>query len=144
MIEQLSVFLENKTGRLAELTRVLGDSGFNMRALVVADTAAFGVARIIVDRPNAAGNALEEHGFGVSITEMLAVEVPDRPGGLADVLDLLGDADLNVEYAYAVVPPGGTSAVGVFRVADVASASAVLADSPFEVVEPGALYETDD
>lgn len=141
MIEQLSVFLENKTGRLAEMTRILGDAGFNMRALVVADTAEFGVARVIVDRPQAAKRALEEAGFSVSITGMLAVQVPDRPGGLADVLERLGEADVNVEYAYAVVPPGGDSAVGVFRVEDVDAAVMALQDTQFGIVGPDALYE---
>ncbi|GAB4273983.1 MAG: ACT domain-containing protein [Coriobacteriia bacterium] len=141
MIEQLSVFLENKTGRLAEMTRILGDAGFNMRALVVADTAEFGVARVIVDRPQAAKRALEEAGFSASITGMLAVQVPDRPGGLADVLERLGEADVNVEYAYAVVPPGGDSAVGVFRVEDVDAAVMALQDTQFGIVGPDALYE---
>jgi hypothetical protein len=143
VIEQLSVFLENKTGRLAEMTRILGDAGFNMRALVVADTAEFGVARVIVDRPNAARTALEEQGFGVNVTPMFAVEIPDRPGGLADVLGRLDEGGVNVEYAYAVVPPGGDSAVAVFRVEDVSAATDALEDSGFSVVEPGTLYVAD-
>lgn len=143
MIEQLSVFLENKAGRLATMTRVLGDAGFNMRALVVADTSDFGVARVIVDRPNDARRVLEESGFGVSVTEMLAVEVPDRPGGLAEVLECLGAADVNVEYAYAVVPPGGSSAVGVLRVENLDLAVRALDRAGMPVVEAGALYQAD-
>ncbi|MEN6431149.1 MAG: ACT domain-containing protein, partial [Coriobacteriales bacterium] len=83
MVEQLSVFLENTTGRLAELTRALGDAGLNMRALMVADTSEFGVVRVICDRPHAAADVLENAGFSASLTEVIAVEVPDRPGGLA-------------------------------------------------------------
>lgn len=143
MIEQLSVFLENKAGRLAELARVLGDGGFNMRALVIADTSEFGVARVIADKPRAARAALEQAGFGVAVTEMVGVEVPDRPGGLADVLERLGEAGVNVEYAYAVVTPGGSEAVGIFRVEDVHSASASLVEAGFNVVDGAALYESD-
>jgi hypothetical protein len=143
VIEQLSVFLENRAGRLAEMTRTLGQAGFNMRALVVADTADFGVARVIVDRPNAARAALESAGFGVTVTEMVAVDVPDRPGGLADVLESLDEAGVNVEYAYAVVPPGGESAVGVLRVENTAGAMAALESAGFDVVRPGTLYAAD-
>ena len=80
MIEQLSVFLENEKGRLATMCRVLGDAGFNMHALVVADTSQFGVARVICDRPHSARRALEAAGFAVSVTKVIAVEVPDTPG----------------------------------------------------------------
>ena len=81
MIEQVSVFLENKSGRLAELTRTLGDAGINMHALMVADTSEFGVARVICDRPSARKALLDEAGFGASIAKVLAVEVPDRRAG---------------------------------------------------------------
>ncbi len=105
MIEQVSVFLENKSGRLAELTRTLGDAGINMHALMVADTSEFGVARVICDAPERAKALLDEAGFGASIAKVLAVEVPDRPGGLADLLETLDAQGLNVEYAYCFVEP---------------------------------------
>ena len=142
MIEQLSVFLENKAGRLAEMTRILGEAGFNMRALVVADTAEFGVARVIVDRPNAARGALEDAGFGVTVTPVVAVSIPDRPGGIATALATLGEGGVNVEYAYAFVPPGGDSAVTVFRVGDVGRAAEVLGEAGLDVLDPGLLYES--
>jgi hypothetical protein len=134
MIKQLTVFLENSPGRLAQLTRALGDANVNMRALMVADTAEFGVVRVICDDPEAAKTALEQAGFAVSINEVLAVEVPDRPGGLADVLEALGGAGLNVEYAYCFVEPRGTAAVDVFRVADVSAATDALTAAGLRVM----------
>lgn len=143
MIDQVSVFLENTAGRLAELTRTLGDAGIDMHALMVADTSEFGVVRIICDRPVRAKNALEGAGFGVSVTQVVAVEVPDRPGGLADVLETLGSAGLNVEYAYCFVRSVGASAVDVFKV-DAAGAPGILRDAGFTVLEAADLYASDD
>ncbi len=139
MIEQVSVFLENTSGRLADLTRVLGDAGINMHALMVADTSEFGVVRIICDSPRRAKEVLDEAGFGASIAHVLAVEVPDRPGGLADLLEALGAEGINVEYAYCFVRPQGASAVDVFRVDD-QRAQDVLVRSGFRVLEAEELY----
>jgi hypothetical protein len=142
MVEQLSVFLENTTGRLAELARALGDAGINMRALMVADTEEFGVVRIICDRPKDAVRVLDDAGFGASLTPVVAVEIPDRPGGLADVLEALGGSGLNVEYAYAFVEPSGDAAVDIFKV-DAAGADAVLSSAGFRVLEAAELYAPD-
>lgn len=142
LIEQVSVFLENKPGHLAILARTLADAGVNMRALMVADTSEFGVARIVCDRPQAAKRTLEAAGFGVSVTRVLAVEIPDSPGGLADVLETLGAAGINVEYAYAFVEPGADAAVDVFKVDD-ASAAEVLVAAGVPVLAPERLYEPD-
>jgi len=139
MIEQVSVFLENSTGRLAQLTRALGDAGIDMHALMVADNEEFGVVRIICDRPQDAQSLLEEHGFGVSLTPVTAVEVPDRPGGLAEVLEALGDGGVNVEYAYCYVKPGADAAVDVFKV-DGFNADAVLTSAGFTVLDAADLY----
>ena len=143
MIKQLSVFLENNPGRLAELTRALGDAGINMRALMVADTAEYGVVRILCDTPGRAIEVLEAAGFGVTVTEVIAVEVPDRPGGLADVLEALGDADVNVEYAYCFVEPSGIAAVDIFRVEDPAKAETALTDIGLRVAGADELYKVD-
>ncbi len=134
MVRQLTVFLENSPGRLARLTRTLGDAGVNMRALMVADTAEFGVVRIICDRTQVAKDALEDAGFSVSVTEVIAVAVPDHPGGLADILEVLGAEDINVEYAYCFVEPGGSSAVDVFRVERVTDAMRVLGEAGIRVL----------
>lgn len=141
MVTQLTVFLENSPGRLAGLTRALGDAGVNMRALMVADTAEFGVVRIICDRPEAARRAAEDAGFSVSTTSVIAVEVPDSPGGLADVLEIIGSAGTNVEYAYCFVEPGGDAAIDVFRVEDAHAASEALRAAGIRVLRPEEIYE---
>jgi hypothetical protein len=143
MIEQLSVFLENRPGRMAEMARVLGRAGNNMRAFVVADTAEYGVARVIVDRPGSAKQALEDAGFSVSITRVIAVEVPDRPGGLAAVLDALEEAGVNVEYAYCFVEPDGEVAVDIFRVEDTTTACDALTAAGIGVAAADRIYEPD-
>jgi hypothetical protein len=114
-VEQISVFLENKAGRLAEVTKVLGEGGINIRALSLADTTDFGILRLIVDQYDKARDVLKQHGFTVGKTEVVAIEVPDRPGGLAWVLQILSDSDVNVEYMYAFVQHSGKNAVIIFR-----------------------------
>ena len=114
-VEQISVFLENKAGRLAEVTRVLGEAGINIRALSLADTTDFGILRLICDKYEQAREVLKAQGFTVGKTEVVAVEVPDRPGGLASVLRVLAKAGINVEYMYAFVQHSGKNAVIIFR-----------------------------
>jgi hypothetical protein len=114
-VEQISVFLENKAGRLAEVAKVLGEGGINIRALSLADTTDFGILRLIVDKYDQAREILKQHGFTVGKTEVVAIEVPDRPGGLAWVLQILSDSDVNVEYMYAFVQHSGKNAVIIFR-----------------------------
>jgi hypothetical protein len=143
MVEQVSVFLENTAGRLAELTRALGDAGINMRALMVADTTEFGVVRIICDTPRRAVRVLDEAGFGASLTEVLAVEVPDRPGGLADVLEALRADGINVEYAYCFVEPAGDAAVDILRVDEPERARQALARAGITLADPARLYSAD-
>jgi hypothetical protein len=142
MIEQVSVFLENSTGRLAELSRALGDAGIDMHALMVADTEDFGLVRIICDTPNRAKDLLDVQGFSATVTPVLAVEIPDRPGGLADVLEALGAANINVEYAYCFVEPSGAAAVDIFKV-DGPGADTALTASGFRSLAPAELYRPD-
>jgi len=125
-VEQISIFIENKSGRLAEVTRVLGSKGINIRALSLADTSDFGILRLIVDQTDSAKQALKESGFTVSKTEVVAVEVPDQPGGLAGILKVLDEARVNVEYMYAFVERSGGNAVIIFRFDDLHSAIRVL------------------
>jgi hypothetical protein len=143
MIQQLSVFLENREGRAAEMARLLGDAGHNMHALMIADTSDFGVARILVDRPLAARQRLQDAGFGVSLTRVVAVEVPDQPGALADVLDTLGASGLNVEYMYAFVEPTGGRAANVFRIEDADAAQKAFAQAGFTPLAASDVYEPD-
>lgn len=142
MIEQLSVFLENKPGHLARLARTLGDAGIDMHALMIAETSEFGMIRIICDTPRRAKALLDELGFGSSVTKVTAVEIPDRSGGLADALEALGVAGMNVEYAYCFVEPSGKAAVDVFKV-DGDDAESVLATAGFRVMRAEELYEID-
>jgi hypothetical protein len=114
-VEQISVFLENKAGRLAEVTRVLGEAGINIRALSLADTTDFGILRLIVDQYDQAREILKDKGFTVGKTEVVAVEVPDRPGGLGLLLHILASAGVTVEYFYAFVQHSGKNAVIIFR-----------------------------
>ncbi len=125
-VRQISVFLENKIGRLAEITQVLGDKGINIRALAIVDTTEFGILRMIVDKPEKAYEALEEKGFTVSQTEVIAVEVGDKPGGLAGVMAILGKADINVEYLYAFVALKGSNALVVLKIEKLKDAVGLL------------------
>ncbi|MCL1798452.1 MAG: amino acid-binding protein [Eggerthellaceae bacterium] len=100
MISQLTVFLENHKGRLAGVCRSIADAGINMSALLLADTEDFGVLRVFCDRPEAAASTLRDEGFRASVTSVLGVQVPNRSGGLADLLEFLDKEGVNVEYAY--------------------------------------------
>ena len=115
LVEQIAVFLENKSGRLAEITSILADNDINIRALSVADTADFGILRLIVDKVEKAKTVLRENGFTVGKTQVIAVEVEDKTGGLARVLQCLKEAGINVEYMYAFVNKTGENAVLIFR-----------------------------
>ena len=125
-LQQISVFLENRAGRLNAVIGLLGDNGINLRALSLADTSDFGILRLIVDKPDKAMKILQKHNFTFSSTEVVAVEVPDVPGGLAGVLRLLTDKRINVEYMYAFVEKKGAKAVIVFRFDNPASAVAIM------------------
>ncbi|WP_022855772.1 ACT domain-containing protein [Thermodesulfobacterium thermophilum] len=114
-IKQISVFLENKKGRLYEALKTIADRGINIRALSIADTSEFGILRMIVPQPEEAKKVLEEAGFTTKITNVVAVGIKDEPGGLAGVLKHLYDADINVEYIYAFVEKSGEKAVVVLR-----------------------------
>ncbi len=128
-VEQIAVFLENKSGRLAEITSIIAKEGVNIRALSVADTADFGILRLIVDDVEKAKAALKENGFTVGKTNVLAVEVSDQIGGLAKVLKSIELAGLNVEYMYAFVNKSGENAVLIFRFEDMNKAiESLLAD----------------
>jgi hypothetical protein len=115
LVEQIAVFLENKSGRLAEITAILAENQINIRALSVADTADFGILRLIVDKVEQAKTVLRENGFTVGKTQVLAVEIEDKTGGLAKVLKCITNAGINVEYMYAFVNKTGENAVLIFR-----------------------------
>ncbi|NDV19773.1 ACT domain-containing protein [Pseudodesulfovibrio sp. JC047] len=114
-VDQLSIFLENRAGRLAEVTRILSEAGVNIRALSLADTSDFGILRLIVSDFTKAKDTLKEAGFTVGRTSVVAVEVSDVPGGLNAILTMLQESGINVEYMYAFVQQSGNSAVLIFR-----------------------------
>ena len=114
-VDQLSIFLENRAGRLAEVTRILSESKVNIRALSLADTSDFGILRLIVSDFDSAKAKLKDAGFTVGRTTVVAVEIPDQPGGLHNILSMLQDAGINVEYMYAFVQQSGDSAILIFR-----------------------------
>jgi hypothetical protein len=139
-VKQISVFLENKSGRLAEVTRTLGDNDINIRALSIADTTDFGILRLIVNKPQDANRILRDTGFMVSETEVIAVDVPDRPGGLADVLETLGEAGVNIEYLYAFVGQTSEEALVIFRVEDCDGAMNALKKKDIRVLDGNEVY----
>ncbi|WP_020590064.1 ACT domain-containing protein [Desulfobacter curvatus] len=135
MAEQISIFIENKEGRLAEVTAILRDAGVNIRALSLADTTDFGVLRLIVNDNEKATTALRNQGFTVGKTRVLAVEVNDEPGGLNQVLDPLSEQDVNVEYMYAFANPQCKNAIMIFRFDDLEKAKIILAEQGIKVID---------
>ncbi len=125
-IQQISVFVGNQKGALAKTLRLLADSGIDLRALSIADTADFGILRFIASNNEKAASVLHANGMIYSETPVVAAYVPDQPGGLASELEALADAGINVEYTYAFVTTGGKEACVVLRVPDPAAAEAVL------------------
>lgn len=121
-VRQLSIFLENRSGRLAEVTEIMGEASINIRALSLADTSDFGILRVIVDVPDKALRILEEKGFTVTGTDVLAVEVEDKPGGLSRVLKLLEEEGVSVEYMYAFMEKLTDHALLIFRIEDIEGA----------------------
>lgn len=139
-VEQISIFIENKSGRLAEVTQTLGEAGVNIRALSLADTSDFGILRLIVDKTDIAKSALKTKGFTVSKTEVVAVEVPDRPLGLYSILSILEKSGVNVEYMYAFVERCNTNAVIIFRFDNSDAAIQVLTSNGVTVLNGQKVY----
>jgi hypothetical protein len=125
-INQISLFAENKPGHISAPARLLAQEGIDIRALFLADSQHFGIVRMIVSDWQKAAAVFEAHGFVVKVTEVLAVEVPDHPGGLADVLGALDGSGINIEYMYAFPNPRGDQAILIFRFADPDAAIAQL------------------
>ncbi|MBM7867271.1 amino acid-binding protein [Heliobacterium gestii] len=139
-VQQISVFLENKSGRLSMLTKVLRQEKINIRALSIADTTDFGILRLIVDQPDAAYLMLKRSGFTVSHTAVIAVEIPDHPGGLAEILDILAGAEINIEYCYALPQKSNDKALVIFRVERLDEAIRVLLEKGVGVLKEDSVY----
>lgn len=125
-IKQISVFLENTAGRLSQFAKTLADNKIDIRALCIADTVDFGILRCIVSDPEKATEVLKENNFNASITEVLAVEMEDIPGGLHKVLEVLDGAEISVDYVYSIIKSKENHGVIILKVKDPKKAVAVL------------------
>lgn len=134
-ITQISVFLENRKGRLSDICAMLGRASINIRALTIAETESFGVLRMVVDKPNEAVDLFRKNNVTANQTEVVAVEVPDTPGGLARVLEVLRQNDVNVEYMYGFVEKKTENALLVFRFDNPEKAQQVLRQNEIRIVD---------
>ena len=144
-IKQLSVFLENKPGRLEKMTSVLAESGISLRAMSMAETKDFGVVRMIVDNSYKASTILRDAGYVYSLTPVIIVVIPDEPGSLSKVLKIFADENVNLEYMYAGLGAGrASSAYLIFRVTDTQTAEKALRKAGIKVVEDEELIEQEE
>jgi hypothetical protein len=127
-IKQISLFVENRPGRMAKVAKTLSDAGVNIRALTIAEAGDFGVIRMVVDDPEKGYKVLKESAFTVSMTDVLVVEMKDTPGGLYEIVNTLGQSTVNVDYAYAFVTAKAEKAMLILRVDDIAKARRVLSE----------------
>ncbi|MDR0826315.1 MAG: ACT domain-containing protein [Desulfovibrio sp.] len=139
-MDQISVFVENSPGRLADITEILGTAGIDLRAVSIADTADFGVLRLISSEPQKAMELLRSKGCVVSVTPVLAVELADTPGSLAGVLRILADAGVSIEYLYAFITRKKGNAYVILRVEDNARAEKILADRGVKIADADEIY----
>lgn len=140
LIKQISVFVENKQGRLHMLTEVLAKEGIDLKAMTIADTMDFGIMRCIVQDPEKTLKVIRDNNFTATITEVIAVEVPDVPGGLSLVLKILSDNGISVEYLYSFVRMHKNNALIIFRVEDPQAAVKILKDNNVNVLPGDVLY----
>lgn len=134
MVKQLSVFLQNKSGKIAAITRTLSDNGIDIRALSIADTTDFGILRMLVSDIQKAKQALSGQNCILSVNDVVVVAVPDRTGGLAEVLSLIGEARIDIEYMYSLIGRERAVADMVFRVSDEEKFNAVLQEHGIKTV----------
>ena len=140
LVKQISVFLENKSGRLAEVTRTLSENKIDIRALYIADTTEYGILRMIVDKPDEALKILSSAGFTVSSTNVIAITIADVPGTLDNALEVLSANKISVEYLYAFVGRASSDAIVVIRVEDPAQAVEVLTKAGIRIVQTKEVY----
>ena len=140
-IKQLSIFVENKQGRLAEITEIITKANANIRALSIADTTDFGILRLIVDTPDAAAEALREAGVTVSVTNVIAIGIDDTPGAFSAPMRILSDAGVDVEYMYAFITRKSEKAYVILRVADNDIATKALSDKGIELLDEATFHE---
>ena len=140
IIKQISVFVENKAGRLAEITEILAKTNVDIRALSIADTTKFGILRLIVNKPEETENALKAAGLTVSLTDVIAISITDEPGGLAVAMKALNAADIGVEYMYAFIGTPHKKAYVILRVEDNQKAIEVLTGAGIDLLKSENVY----
>jgi len=141
MIKQISVFVENKPGHLVEIASALAETGIDIRALSLADTANYGILRLIVAKPDLAYQVLRERGLTVSLTDVLAVGVDDRPGGMVRALSVLAEKKISVEYMYAFIGDAEDCAKVILRLDDNEAGAAALGEAGVRILRPEELYQ---
>lgn len=139
LIKQLSVFLEDRSGRLTELTRILAENDVNITALSVAETADYGIVRLVVGRPETAREVLEKAGFSIGLTDVVCVNMPDQPGSLYQILKILTKANINIDYMYAF--SNRDVALAVIRAADIEQVINVLHSNSLTLLSQSDIYQ---
>ena len=140
-IKQISIFVENKPGKLSAVTALLRDNGIDIRALCIADTKDFGILRLIVNNPDKACEVLKAADCTVTVTNVIAIGISDKPGGLAAAVEVLYGANISVEYMYAFISKSDSEAYVILRVQNNETASAALEENGFKVLSPEDVYE---
>ena len=140
-IKQLSVFVENKDGRLAEITTIIANAGIDIRALSIADTTDFGILRLVVDKPYEAEDILKAAGLTVSLTDVIAIGIPDRPGGFAETITAVANKAVAVEYMYAFISREQDRAYLIMLVADNETAIAALKAQGCDLLDGESVYQ---
>jgi len=140
-VKQISIFLENKSGRLAEVTSILGDSNIDISALSIADTTDFGILRLIVNKPDEAEEVLRSNGFTMSVTNVIAIGVKDEPGGLAGALKALEGRNIEIEYMYAFVSKKEDEAMVILKTGSPEKAVEALQAHGISVLSPEQVYD---
>ena len=139
IIKQLSVFLEDRSGRLTDLTQILSEHEINITALSVAETADYGIERMVVGKPDIAQEFLRKAGFSVRLTDVVCVNMPDRPGALHEVLKILADNNVNVDYMYAF--SNKDVALAVIRAANIDNVIEVLEQNQMQLLRQSDIYQ---
>ena len=140
MVKQLSIFVSNEMGGMKKITKILADTNIDIIALSIADTSDYGVLRLIVDDPNKALEGLKAQGVTATLTDVIAVEVADEPGGLHKIMSALADGGVDMEYIYAFLHPGKDHAYVIIKATDEAAAVKTLAEHNIAVIESEELY----
>lgn len=140
LIKQLSVFVENKLGRMAEITELIGNAGVDIRALSIADTSDFGILRLIVDKPDAALDALKQAGVTVTLTDVIAVGIEDKPGAFAKAVKIMSDAGIGIEYMYAFISRSDSQAFVIMRIEDLNKGIETMRENGIKLLTSDEIY----